>query len=158
MSMMAGGGNGGYGRRGAARRYGGRVMSEINVTPMVDVMLVLLVVFMITAPLMTVGVPVDLPRTASTRIVGQDEPLVISLNAEGGLFLQDTEITLDQLAPRLSAITQTRRDTRIFLRGDRNIAYGRIMQVMGALNVAGFNRVALITEPLEKKSRKRGSR
>ncbi|MHA1108616.1 MAG: ExbD/TolR family protein, partial [Alphaproteobacteria bacterium] len=90
--------------------------------------------------------------------VGQDEPLVISLNAEGGLFLQDTEIVLDQLVPRLSAITQAKRDTRIFLRGDRNIDYGQIMQVMGTLNLAGFNRVALITEPLEKKSRKRGGR
>ncbi len=146
MSMMAGDGNGGYGRRGAARRYGGRVMSEINVTPMVDVMLVLLVVFMITAPLMTVGVPVDLPQTAASRMVGQDEPLVISVNAEGVLFLQDTEVSLDQLVPRLTAITAAKRTTRIFLRGDRSIAYGQVMQVMGTLNLAGFNRVALLTE------------
>ena len=143
MSMaMGGGGNGGGGRR----RPGGRVMSDINVTPMVDVMLVLLVVFMITAPLMTVGVPVDLPRTAASQIVGQDEPLVISINAEGNMFLQDTEVELGQMVPRLNAITANKKDTRIFLRGDRAIAYGDVMILMGTLNLAGFNRVALITE------------
>ena len=143
MSMaMGGGGNG----RGGRRRPGGRVMSDINVTPMVDVMLVLLVVFMITAPLMTVGVPVDLPRTAASQIVGQDEPLVISINADGNLFLQDTEIELGQMVPRLNAITSNKKDTRIFLRGDRTIPYGEVMTLMGTLNLAGFNRVALITE------------
>ena len=121
-------------------------MSQINVTPMVDVMLVLLVVFMVTAPLLTVGVPIDLPKTAAGRIVGQDEPLVLSVNGEGKLFLQDTEIVIDQLVPRLTAITENKRDTRIFLRGDRAIAYGRVMEVMGALNQAGFSRVALVTE------------
>jgi biopolymer transport protein TolR len=113
---------------------------------MVDVMLVLLVVFMITAPLLTVGVPVDLPKTAAGRIVGQDEPLVISMNGAGKIFLQDTEIALDQLIPRLLAISQNKRDTRIFLRADQTIPYGHVMEVMGAMNQAGFNRVALITE------------
>ena len=132
-------------------------MSEINVTPLVDVMLVLLIVFMVTAPLLTVGVPVDLPKTDANRIVGQDEPLVISVNKKGGLFLQDTEIKLDQLVPRLTAITQNRKGARIFLRGDKNIAYGQVMSVMGALNKAGFNRVALITQ-MPRKNSNRGTR
>ena len=123
-----------------------RPMSEINVTPMVDVMLVLLVVFMITAPLLTVGVPVDLPKTKSSVIVGEDEPLVVTLNAEGKLFLQDTEVALDKLVARLTAITENRKETRVFVRGDRKIAYGKIMEVMGLINRAGFDRVALITE------------
>jgi len=132
-------------------------MSEINVTPLVDVMLVLLIVFMVTAPLLTVGVPIDLPKTAANRVLGQDEPLVISVNKTGGLFLQDTEIKLDQLVPRLTAITQNRKGTRIFLRGDRNIAYGQVMSVMGALSQAGFNRVALITQ-MPRKNSNRGTR
>ena len=132
-------------------------MSEINVTPLVDVMLVLLIVFMVTAPLLTVGVPVDLPKTAANRVLGQDEPLVISVNKTGGLFLQDTEIKLDQLVPRLTAITQNRKGARIFLRGDKNIAYGQVMSVMGALNRAGFNRVALITQ-MPRKHSNRGTR
>ena len=123
-----------------------RPMSEINVTPMVDVMLVLLVVFMITAPLLTVGVPVDLPKTKSSVIVGEDEPLVVTLNAESKLFLQDTEVALDKLVARLTAITENRKETRVFVRGDRKIAYGKIMEVMGLINRAGFDRVALITE------------
>jgi biopolymer transport protein TolR len=141
--------------RNLGRRHNAHVFSDINVTPMVDVMLVLLVVFMITAPLLTVGVPVDLPRTAASRIVGQDEPLVITVDAENNLFLQDTEITLAQLAPRLKAITENKRDTRIFLRADRTIAYGQVMEVMGTLNLAGFNRVALITRPLANRDRRR---
>ncbi len=136
------GGNGGP-RRGA-RRY--RPMSEINVTPLVDVMLVLLVVFMITAPLLTVGVPVDLPKTEASRIVGQDEPLVITVRADGKIFIQDTEIDMSQLSARLNAITENRKKTRIFVRGDKAIVYGRVMEVMGSVNLAGFDRVALITE------------
>ncbi len=147
MAMLGNGRayNAGYG----ARRYGSyQPMSEINVTPMVDVMLVLLVVFMITAPLLTVGVPVDLPRTSASQMVGQDEPLVISVNAAGKVFLQDTEYTLDALAPRLIAITANRKETRIFVRGDKTIAYGTVMAVMGSIHRAGFRRVALITEML----------
>ncbi len=123
-----------------------RPMSEINVTPMVDVMLVLLVVFMITAPLLTVGVPVDLPKTKASVIVGEDEPLVVTLNAEGKLTLQDTEVALDKLVARLTAISENRKETRVFVRGDRKIAYGKVMEVMGRINLAGFTRVALITE------------
>lgn len=141
MAMMAG--NGGGGR---ARGRGHVPMSEINVTPLVDVMLVLLVVFMITAPLLTVGVPVDLPRTEASRMVGQDEPLVVTANRDGEFFLQETKVTLEQLVPRLEAITQNKADTRIFVRGDRDLAYGKVMEVMGALNRAGFSRVALITQ------------
>jgi len=142
MTMMSG--NGGRGRR---NRRGSYVpMSEINVTPMVDVMLVLLVVFMVSAPLMTVGVPVDLPKTDASQMVGQDEPLVVSVNDKGEVFLQETKITLEQLVPRLVAITQNKKDTRIFVRGDKAIAYGQVMEVMGTVNLAGFTRVALLTQ------------
>jgi len=129
---------------------GGRIrrppMSEINVTPMVDVMLVLLVIFMVTAPLLNVGVPVDLPKTTAAPITGQDEPLVVSVNAEGKVYLQETEIPVDNLAARLQAITQSKPDTRIFVRGDKSINYGRIMEVMGVINQAGFKHVALVAE------------
>lgn len=147
MAMMSGNGNGNGNGRGRGRGRGGHVpMAEINVTPMVDVMLVLLVVFMISAPLMTVGVPVDLPKTEASQMVGQDEPLVVSVNAGGEVFLQETKITLEQLVPRLEAITQNKKDTRIFVRGDAAIAYGKVMEVMGTVNLAGFTRVALLTE------------
>ena len=131
-------------RRGAGSRY--RPLSEINVTPFVDVMLVLLIVFMVTAPLLTVGVPVDLPKTQAQSIADPDEPLVISVDAAGQIYIQDSEVELNQLVPRLRAITESKPDTRIFVRGDRAIAYGRIMQVMGTVNSAGFQRVALIAE------------
>ena len=131
-------------RRGNVRRY--RPLSEINVTPFVDVMLVLLIVFMVTAPLLTVGVPVDLPKTQAQSIADPDEPLVISVNAEGQIYIQDSEVELSQLVPRLRAITESKPDTRIFVRGDKAIAYGRIMQVMGTVNTAGFQRVALIAD------------
>ncbi len=141
--MMSGNGGG----RGRRNRRGSYIpMSEINVTPMVDVMLVLLVVFMVSAPLMTVGVPVDLPKTDASQMVGQDEPLVVSVNAKGEVFLQETKITLEQLVPRLVAITQNKKDTRIFVRGDKAIAYGQVMEVMGTVNLAGFTRVALLTQ------------
>ncbi len=121
-------------------------MAEINVTPFVDVMLVLLVVFMITAPLLTVGVKVDLPETSAPIIAGQDEPLAVTVSASGQIFLQETEVELKELVPRLTAITLNKPDTRIFIRGDKAIAYGVVMEVMGALTEAGFLRVALVTE------------
>lgn len=137
---------------GRGRSSGGRFsrnaytpMSEINVTPLVDVMLVLLIVFMVAAPLLTAGVPVDLPESQAAQIVGQDEPLVISVDRTGRVFIQETEVPLANLAARLNAITSARRDTRIFVRGDRAIDYGRVMEVMGTVNAAGFNRVALVT-------------
>lgn len=131
-------------RPGFSRRY--QPMAEINVTPFVDVMLVLLVVFMITAPLLTVGVPIDLPKTAAPTIEGQDEPLAITVDGQGVIYLQETEVTLDQLVPRLVAITNRKPATRIFVRGDAAIEYGRVMQVMGTITAAGFTRVALITD------------
>jgi len=121
-------------------------MAEINVTPMVDVMLVLLVVFMVTAPLLTVGVQVDLPKTKAGLIRDQIEPLAITIKADGQVFLQDKQIGLHALAPRLTAITGANPDVQIFVRGDRTIEYGRVMEVMGLLNTAGFSKVALITE------------
>ncbi|MGE5538087.1 MAG: protein TolR [Gemmatimonas sp.] len=141
VQLNTGGGRGG--RYGRARA---RPMSDINVTPLVDVMLVLLIIFMVTAPLLTVGVPVDLPKTEARPITGQDEPLVVSIDTSGKVFLQETEIQLTDLVPRLQAITNNKPDTRIFVRGDKNVAYGRIMEVMGTVSSAGFSRVALIAE------------
>ncbi len=129
-------------RRSARRSHG--LMHEINVTPFVDVMLVLLVVFMITAPLLTVGVPIDLPESTVPEIRGEDEPLAVSIDADGKIFLQDTEIAIDELAPRLGAITLRKPETRIFVRGDKAIDYGRVMEVMGVLAEAGFANIALI--------------
>jgi len=130
-------------------------MSEINVTPMVDVMLVLLVIFMVTAPLLTVGVQVDLPKTKASIIRGEDEPLAITVDREGQLFLQETKIELEGLLPRLTAITGNNPDVRIFVRGDAAVDYGRVMEVMGTINAAGYNKVALVTRQLKKTRRKK---
>ncbi|HUC63241.1 MAG TPA: protein TolR [Alphaproteobacteria bacterium] len=119
-------------------------MSEINVTPMVDVMLVLLVIFMVTAPLLSVGVPVDLPKTSAAPITGQDEPLVVTVNAKGDVYLQNSEVPLDQLAARLKAITVNKPDQRIFVKGDKALNYGRIMEVMGVIDQGGFKHLALV--------------
>ncbi len=125
------------------RRNKGPV-NDINVAPFVDVMLVLVVIFMIAAPLLTVGVPIDLPE-ATVNPVNQDrEPLVITVDKDGRIFLQDAEIESDVLVPRLVAVSQTNSDLRVFVRGDRDIDYGRVMEVMGLVNQAGFNKVALI--------------
>ena len=154
MGGVSGGGGGGGRRR---RRKKAGVMSEINVTPMVDVMLVLLIIFMVAAPLLTVGVPVDLPKTNAATINDQDEPLVISIAKDGKLYLQDTEIPLDSLVPRLNAITNNKPDTRVYVRGDRAIDYGRVMEVMGTVSAAGFSKVALIAElPREEAAKKGG--
>ena len=136
------------------RRRTYRPLSEINVTPFVDVMLVLLIVFMVTAPLLTVGVPVDLPKTQAKALAEPVEPLVVTVNANGQVFIQDTEVPMENLVPRLRAITENKSDTRIYLRGDRKLAYGRIMEVMGTVNVAGFTRVALIAELPKRGARK----
>tara|TARA_A100001037_G_scaffold12867_2_gene12019 strand:+ start:35486 stop:35944 length:459 start_codon:yes stop_codon:yes gene_type:complete len=145
-------------RRGPRLRAGRdfKIMSEINVTPFVDVMLVLLVVFMVTAPLLTVGVQIDLPKTKAGVVQGQDEPLAVSIDGQGRLFLQETEIDLENLVPRLIAISGNKPDIRIFVRGDQSISYGRVMEVMGTINQAGFSRVALITATFDAKgARKR---
>ena len=124
------------------------VMSEINVTPMVDVMLVLLIIFMVSAPLLTVGVPIDLPRTQAKSLDQDREPLTVSVNGKGEVYLQNAEIKVDDLVTKLQAITQARGglDERIYVRGDRTVDYGTVMRVMGRLSAAGFHRVALVTE------------
>ena len=137
-------------KSGRGSRLRSRPMSEINVTPMVDVMLVLLVIFMVTAPLLTVGVTVDLPETKASSIVGDDEPLAISIDDKGQVFIQDTRVELTGLVPRLLAITGNNPDVRIFVRGDKAISYGRVMEIMGTVNAAGFRKVALITERMSR--------
>ena len=123
-------------------------MAEINVTPMVDVMLVLLIIFMVSAPLMTVGVPLDLPQTQAKSLDNDKEPLTVSVNTKGEVYLQNSEIKIEELVPKLQAITQARggNDERIYVRGDRKVDYGTVMRVMGRLSAAGFRRVALVTE------------
>ena len=121
-------------------------MSDINVTPLVDVMLVLLIVFMVAAPLMTVGVPIELPQTKAKPLQGDTEPITVSVNAEGKVYLQNAEIDLDALIPKLEAIAKNGYDERIYVRGDRKVDYGTVMRVMGRLSAAGFRRVALVTE------------
>jgi biopolymer transport protein TolR len=121
-------------------------MAEINVTPMVDVMLVLLVIFMITAPLLTVGVPVDLPKTKAEAMQDPDEPLVVSINKEGKIFLQEAELTADQLGPRVAAISNNNPEVKIFIRGDQAVNYGAIAEVLGQLVSAGFRHLALISD------------
>src|SRR5213079_1421934 len=138
-----GGGSAGVtvGKRRHRRRP---VMSEINVTPMVDVMLVLLIIFMVSAPLLTVGVPIDLPQTQASSLDQADkEPLAVSVNTKGQVFLQNTEIPLEELLPKLKAISQARggNDERVYVRGDKTVDYGTVMRVMGRLNAAGFRKV-----------------
>ena len=133
---------------GRAQRRRRPVMSEINVTPFVDVMLVLLIVFMVSAPLLTVGVPIDLPQTKAKSLDQDKEPLALSVNEKGQVFLQNSELKMDELVPKLEAITQARGgyEERIYVRGDRKVDYGTVMRVMGRLSAAGFHRVALVTE------------
>jgi len=124
-------------------------MAEINVTPLVDVMLVLLIIFMVAAPLMTVGVPVDLPKTQASALNQENEPITITVNPEGKIFLQETEVQIEGLVPQLQAIAgaqQAGQERRIFVRGDRAISYGRVMEVMGTISAGGFTRVALLAE------------
>ena len=123
-------------------------MAEINVTPMVDVMLVLLIIFMVSAPLLTVGVPLDLPQTQAKSLDQDKEPLTVSVNTKGEVFLQNAEIKIDDLIAKLQAVTQARggNDERIYVRGDKKVDYGTVMRVMGRLSAAGFRRVALVTE------------
>ena len=128
------------------RRMRGRPMTEINVAPFVDVMLVLVVIFMIAAPLLTVGVPVDLPKAAVDPLNDEKEPLIITVDAEGRVYLQETEIEESVFIPRLVAVSEANPDLRVFVRGDRAINYGRVMEVMGLVSEAGFAKVALIAE------------
>ncbi|HXD14511.1 MAG TPA: protein TolR [Xanthobacteraceae bacterium] len=133
---------------GRHRRRRRVVMSEINVTPFVDVMLVLLIVFMVSAPLLTVGVPLDLPQSQAKSLEQDREPLTISVNVQGQVFLQNSEIKIDDLVPKLKAVAEARGgvEARIYVRGDRKVDYGTMMRVMGRLSAAGYHRVALVTE------------
>jgi biopolymer transport protein TolR len=146
MAMNMAGSSGG-GRRGGGRRR--PVMAEINVTPMVDVMLVLLIIFMVSAPLLTVGVPLDLPQTQAKSLEQQDKtPIQLSVDVKGQVFINDTEVGMTELVPKLKAITDARGglDERIFMRADKKADYGTVAKVMGLLSGAGFRRLALVTE------------
>ncbi|MEY4984133.1 MAG: hypothetical protein RIR62_2399 [Pseudomonadota bacterium] len=139
------GGGGGRGKRG--RRGGGAVMADINVTPFIDVMLVLLIIFMVAAPMLTVGVPVQLPETAANALpTEQEEPLTITMTADGRLLIQTTETPEADLIPKLTAIAAERTSKKVFLRADGAIPYERVAQVMGALNAGGFNEIGLVTD------------
>jgi biopolymer transport protein TolR len=143
-SVVKSGGGGGRGRR---RRGKSAAMSEINVTPFVDVMLVLLIIFMVAAPMLTVGVPVELPKTAAAALpTEQEEPLTISITASGTIAIQTTEVADSELIPRLTAIAAERTSKKVFLRADGSIPYERVAQVMGALNAGGFNEIGLVTD------------
>jgi biopolymer transport protein TolR len=134
-------------RRGRRRGRHRAMMAEINITPMVDVMLVLLIIFMVAAPLMTVGVPVELPKTAASALPAvEEEPLTVSITAEGATSLMKTEITQDELIPKLRAIAVERSDNKIFLRADGKVPYEVVAQVMGALNAGGFSNIGLVTD------------
>jgi biopolymer transport protein TolR len=153
MGMDVGGhAEDGGGRRRRRRGRGGRrPNSDINVTPFVDVLLVLLLVFMVAAPLMTVGVPLRLPRTAATPLpVEQEEPLTVNVDAEGRIYLQRQEVPREELATRLAAIQAERSSDRVFLRADAAIDYGRVAEVMGALNAGGFRNIGLVTDPAQR--------
>jgi biopolymer transport protein TolR len=138
MAMVGGGGK-------SSKRGYRKISSEINITPIVDVMLVLLVIFMVTAPMLISGIKVDLPETTAKPIAGQEEPLAISIDKNGKIYLMDTLIEENMLIEKLKAITKAKMDTRIFVRADQNLTYGAIMSIVGEINAAGFSRVALIT-------------
>lgn len=142
--MQAGSGAAGGGRRGRRRRRAAP-MSEINVTPFVDVMLVLLIIFMVAAPLLTVGVPIDLPETRAQALEGDTEPITISVTSTGEIFIQDTPILIDDVVPQLEAIAANGYEERIYVRGDQDADYGTMMRLMGRINAAGFKRLGLVT-------------
>jgi biopolymer transport protein TolR len=133
---------------GKRKHHRQRVMSEITVTPMVDVMLVLLIIFMVSAPLLTVGVPIDLPQSQAKSLEQDKEPLTVSVNEKGQIFLQNSEIAADDLVAKMQAVAEARggKEARVYVRGDKKVDYGTMMKVMGRLSSAGFHRVALVTE------------
>ena len=140
MAMQLGRGNG-------RNRY--KPMAEINVTPMVDVMLVLLIVFMVAAPLLTVGVPVDLPKTSAAPITAPEKPLILTIDAQHKVYLQEMAIDPAEVIPRLQAITLNKPDTVIYVRGDKSVSYGEVLELMGNVVAAGFTKVSLISESLD---------
>ncbi|MGB3538802.1 MAG: protein TolR [Mesorhizobium sp.] len=144
MSMGSGGsGRGGRGHRRRGRHHS--LMSEINVTPMVDVMLVLLIIFMVAAPLLTVGVPIDLPDTQAKAMNADTQPITVSINDVGKVYLQETEIPIDEVVAKLQAISKTGYDERIFVRGDKTADYGTVMKVMARISAAGYKNIGLVT-------------
>ncbi|CVI63907.1 MULTISPECIES: protein TolR [Agrobacterium] len=146
MGMSAGGGGGSGGRRGRGGRRRGGAISEINVTPLVDVMLVLLIIFMVAAPMMTVGVPIDLPQTSANALNSDTQPITISVNANGQIHLQETEIQAAEVADKLQAIATTGYNERIFVRADSVAAYGVVADVMARIQAAGFKNIGLVTQ------------
>lgn len=143
MGMSVGQSGVSGGRRRRNRRH--QPMSEINVTPFVDVMLVLLIIFMVAAPLLTVGVPIDLPETQAKQLNSETQPITISVRKEGQIFLGETEISQQELIPKLKAIAKNGYEERLYVRGDRATDYGTVMQIMGALNQAGYKKIGLVT-------------
>jgi biopolymer transport protein TolR len=143
MSIGQPGGRGGRGHRRRGRHHA--LVSEINVTPFVDVMLVLLIIFMVAAPLLTVGVPIDLPETQARAMNSETQPITVSINEEGRIFLQETEIGIDEVVPKLQAIASTGYDERIYVRGDRTADYGTVMRVMARISAAGYRNLGLVT-------------
>lgn len=145
---VGGGGGGGGGRRGRRRssRGGTGVISDINMTPFIDVILVLLIIFMVSAPMMTVGVPIDLPKSSAAQLQGQVKPVSVSIKADGKLFIQESEVRLDELGAKLTALVPKPDETSIQVRGDMAANYGSVNQVLGVLNKSGFKKLALISE------------
>lgn len=143
-------GSGGLDQRGRKRRQRSQPMTQINVTPFVDVMLVLLIVFMITAPLMTIGVPIELPETEAGQVKGSKDPLVVSIDAKGRIFLQETEIKIDEIVAKLSAISKSGFKERIYIQGDKHVVFGKISKIMGRISSAGFKRITVVTDTLDK--------
>ena len=136
-------------KRGGGRKGKYSPMAQINVTPFVDVMLVLLIIFMVTAPLISTGVKVDIPPSSAKPLPQDEKPLAVSLKSDGTVWLQDTEVELNTLIERMRAVADTSKETRIFVRADEKLPYGKVMQVMGMINKAGFNKVALVTQPMK---------
>jgi biopolymer transport protein TolR len=151
MAVSGGGGRGGGGRRGRRRGGGNRPMSEINVTPMVDVMLVLLIVFMVAAPLLTVGVPIDLPKTQAKELNTDSKPVTVSVDPQGQVFVGEESVPIDGLVAKLAAASPAGTDERIYVRGDTTANYGAVMKVMGVLSGAGYAKIGLITEQAQAK-------
>lgn len=136
-------------RSGGGRGYRRSQFTDINVTPFVDVMLVLLIIFMVTAPLITAGVTVDLPESSAKPVEGNDEPLTVTVAADNKIYIQESEVTLKDLGPKLHAIVGEKKETRIFVQGDKTVNYGDVMRIMGEINAAGLRKVALLTEALQ---------
>lgn len=140
------GARGGGGRIGYKRSY--RPMADINVTPFIDVMLVLLIVFMVTAPLLSAGIPVDLPKTEAAAVSEKDDkPLEVALNKKGDIYIGETKVTAKELLIKLAAITGDDKERRVFIKADQGLSYGKVMEILGSINKAGYRKVALITEP-----------